>query len=323
MPQDISTGIQQLTKQFQYSEPLWHKDELEAIQICFPGCNGHYDIFPRMLKETALTITPAVTRLFIRLGEVPKCGKLLVLRLFPSHVITPENYCPISLLSVPSKPLELHIRNLVIAHLEKYCPLSAHLWGIYSKQVHNCYHARCNWPWHRRLDLGLVICCVFFDYSKAFDSVPYRPLLQRLKTSMSIHISSDKSCTTSVTEDSDCVWMVHLQMYYLCTLVTKILNFSVYGLTITFWSLTVENANIWSSPEESNPLYLLHLSRLNKHIWRGSTLESGSSPSSIGLCKSVKYAKNKDRQQVGILYFFKQTVLATSHTHTLNVSPNM
>ena len=86
-----------------------------------------------MLKETALTITPAVTRLFnisIRLGEVPECGKLLVLRLFPSHVITPENYCPISLLSVPSKPLELHIQNLVIVHLEKYCPLSAHLWGF-------------------------------------------------------------------------------------------------------------------------------------------------------------------------------------------------
>ena len=24
----------------QYYEPLWHTDELEVIQVCFPGCNG-------------------------------------------------------------------------------------------------------------------------------------------------------------------------------------------------------------------------------------------------------------------------------------------
>ena len=54
--------------------------------------NGHDDISARMLKETALSITPAVTQLFnisIRLGNYRKSGKLLVLHLFPSHVITP------------------------------------------------------------------------------------------------------------------------------------------------------------------------------------------------------------------------------------------
>ena len=48
----------------------------------------------------------------------------------------------------------------------------------------------------------------------------------------------------------------------------------------------VENANIWSSPEETNPLSLLHL------------LDSGLLPPSIGLCKSVKYAKKLDNKWV-------------------------
>ena len=31
---------------------------------------------------------------------------------------------------------------------------------------------------------------------------------------------------------------------------------SVYDLTTTFWSLMPENANTWSSPEESNPPFM-------------------------------------------------------------------
>ena len=35
--------------------------------------------------------------------------------------------------------------------------------------------------WHRALDSGHDICTIFFDYSKAFDSVPHRPLLDKLR----------------------------------------------------------------------------------------------------------------------------------------------
>ena len=148
--------------------------------------NGHDDISTRMLKETALSITPAVTQLFnisIRLGELPEEWKIARVTPIPKshdHSV-PGNYRPISLLSVLSKLLEMHIRNLLIDHLKNHYPLSAHQWGFTQGKSTTGALLDTTDQWHRQLDLGLDICCVFFDYSKAFDSVPHRPLLQKLK----------------------------------------------------------------------------------------------------------------------------------------------
>ena len=82
-----------------------------------------------MLKETALSITPAVTQLFKELPKEWKTARVTPTPKSRDHS-TPENYRPISLLSVLSKLLEKHIRNLLIDHLEKYYPLSAYQWGF-------------------------------------------------------------------------------------------------------------------------------------------------------------------------------------------------
>ena len=85
-----------------------------------------------MLKETALSITPAVTQLFnvsIQLWEIPEEWKSARVTPIPKsrdHP-TPENYPPISLLSVLSKLLEMHIRNLLVVHLEEYWFISGDL----------------------------------------------------------------------------------------------------------------------------------------------------------------------------------------------------
>ena len=75
----------------------------------------------------------------------------------------------------------MHIRNLLIDHLKDHYPLSAHQWGFTQGKSTTGALSDVTDQWHRQLDLGLDICCVFFDYSKAFDSVHHRPLLQKLK----------------------------------------------------------------------------------------------------------------------------------------------
>ena len=59
--------------------------------------NGHDDISARMLKETALSITSAVTKLFntsIRLGEIPSEWKTARVSPIPKGTISsdPVNY---------------------------------------------------------------------------------------------------------------------------------------------------------------------------------------------------------------------------------------
>jgi len=90
--------------------------------------SGDDDISARMLKETALSITPVVTQLFnisLKLGEIPDEWKIASLIPKLHNKSDPGSYRPISLLFVLSKLLEKHVRNLLVDHFEEFHPLSA------------------------------------------------------------------------------------------------------------------------------------------------------------------------------------------------------
>ena len=104
------------------------------------------EISTKMLKETALSMTPAVTKLFnmsISLGVLPNEWKIA--RVSPvsksSTRSDPTNYCPISLLSVFSKLLEKHMRDILLDHLTQFSPM-----GFLSEQICHLCAASCYRP---------------------------------------------------------------------------------------------------------------------------------------------------------------------------------
>ena len=99
--------------------------------------SGPDRISGRMLKGTAHSIAPSITKIFnmsITLGCFPQTWKLSNVVPIPKSAdnTSPTNYRPISLLSVLSKLLERHMYSQITSHLETHHPLSTSQWGFQS-----------------------------------------------------------------------------------------------------------------------------------------------------------------------------------------------
>jgi len=84
----------------------------------------------------------------------------------------PNNYRPISLLSVLSKLLERHVHKLLADHLSTHHPLSNSQWGFSEGKSTVTALLTTTHEWFQSLEEGKEICAVFFDFKKAFDSIP-------------------------------------------------------------------------------------------------------------------------------------------------------
>ena len=97
--------------------------------------NGPDGISANILKFTALSIAPSITKIFnltIKTGKQREIWKLsyIVPILKSSKAENPCNYRPISFLCVLSKVLDKHVYALIFAHLDIHYPLSDSQWGF-------------------------------------------------------------------------------------------------------------------------------------------------------------------------------------------------
>ena len=97
---------------------------LDTSKSSGPDC-----ISAQMLKQTAASIAPSVTLLFnqsLKQGQIPCNWKVSQVVPIPkvSPAKSPDNYRPVSLLSILSKILERHVYSVIVNHLDSVCPLS-------------------------------------------------------------------------------------------------------------------------------------------------------------------------------------------------------
>ena len=147
--------------------------------------NGPDGVSAQMLNATALSIAPSLTKLHnisISQGRFPECWRTSTVVPIPKSTNHKEttNYRPISLLSIVSKMLERHLHQYVTNHLNEHHPLSNKQWGFQSGKSTVTALLSVTHDWFQALESGQEVCSIFFDLKKAFDSVPHRPLMDKL-----------------------------------------------------------------------------------------------------------------------------------------------
>ena len=162
-------------------------DSSETLQILSdldpsksPGCD---DLSPKVLKECAASLAIPITTLFrasLHNSSIPiewKVHKIIPIHKGgdPSNV---TNYRPISLLCILSKVLEIVIYNKIINFV--WPKINNNQFGFLRNRscltqlltsYSNVYSA---------LDAGICCDIAYFDFKKAFDTVPHNELLLKL-----------------------------------------------------------------------------------------------------------------------------------------------
>ena len=154
-----------------------------------------------MLKETASIIAPSLSKLFnhsFSQGCSPACWKLANVIPVPkpgSLNSSPSGYRPISLLSIISKVLEIHVYLFVYDYLSEHYPIAR---GFQPGKSCTTTLLTTTCDWYKAMENGKDVATVFFDFQKAFDSVPHEPLISKLHhTGLHHHIVKWVQCYLS------------------------------------------------------------------------------------------------------------------------------
>lgn len=146
---------------------------------------GPDQIHPRIMKEMCSTICEPLHNIFtvsLRQGILPsKWREATITPIYKGgdrHIA--KNYRPISLTSIPCKVLERLIKKAVLYHLESNGLLSRSQHGFRSN--HSCITNMLIFmdSLTDAYDEGRISEAIFFDFAKAFDKVPHKPLLDKL-----------------------------------------------------------------------------------------------------------------------------------------------
>ena len=99
----------------------------------------------------------------------------------------PNNFRPISVFSVLSKPLARHVHNHLSTFMEKHNLFHNLQSGFRSQHsCHTALSAMCD-MWLFAIDRSKIVGAVFLDFKKAFDLVDHTILQQKLRVNLNNH----------------------------------------------------------------------------------------------------------------------------------------
>ena len=147
---------------------------------------GPDDIHPRVLKEAANVLALPLFSLFtdsLLTGVLQAAWKQAhVTPIYKSgdrH--SPASYRPISLTSIPCKILERLIKKAILDHLQRNHLISDMQHGFLPGRSCSTNLLLFMDSLTQARDDGLISDAIFFDFVKAFDKVPHKPLFHKLE----------------------------------------------------------------------------------------------------------------------------------------------
>ena len=144
-------------------------------------------LHPRVFKEIAPALTDPLFHIYqvsMKTGKIPKEWKIALVsaiykRKGDKH--NPVNYRPISLTSIVCKILESIIRDSLMKYLKANGILSDRQFGFLAGRSTTLQLLRVVDEWTEIIDNSGVIDAIYYDFQKAFDTVPHNRLLEVLE----------------------------------------------------------------------------------------------------------------------------------------------
>ena len=170
-------------------EPLTFTVELIEKKLRKLDANkaaGPDGLHPRVLKELASVLASPLSQIMQKSLDshtTPKQWKLAhISPIFKKgDKQLPSNYRPVSLTCILCKLMEAVIRDSVMDHLEENNLLSQHQHGFVRKRSCATQLLQCLDEWTKAVDDGDQTHIIYLDFSKAFDSVPHKRLIMKMR----------------------------------------------------------------------------------------------------------------------------------------------
>lgn len=178
--------------QYKYNESLLDlnftteevRSLLEKLQTAkAPGPDAIPPIILAMAANELATPFTILFRKSLDNGEVPADWKTaFVTPIFKKgNKATPSNYRPVSLTCIACKVMEKLVRERVLKHLQNNNLISGEQHGFVPGRSTITQLLDVMDDWTKIIDDGGSVDIIYMDYQKAFDSVPHRRLLEKVK----------------------------------------------------------------------------------------------------------------------------------------------